>query len=59
MIEDGGPNTSEVQKCYPKCCARPTEGSHGLTPDDPAQRFKGKKRRPRYKRLGKAQPRAL
>ena len=44
MIEAGGPSTSEFQECYPKHCARPTGGSHGLTAADPAQRFKGAKR---------------
>jgi hypothetical protein len=34
-------------------CARPTGGSHGLITHDPAQRFKGAKRRPRWKRMGK------
>jgi hypothetical protein len=31
--------------CFP-WCARPTEGSHGLTTPDPAQRGEGAKRRP-------------
>jgi hypothetical protein len=31
-----------VVACFPRC-ARPTGGSHGLTTDAPAQRFKGAK----------------
>ena len=33
--------------------ARPTGGSHGLTTDDLAQRFKGAKKRPRQMRWEK------
>jgi hypothetical protein len=32
---------------FTRRCARPTGGSHGLTTDDPAQRFKSAMRRPR------------
>jgi hypothetical protein len=31
--------------CFACWCARPTGGSHGLTTEDPAQRYKGAKRR--------------
>jgi hypothetical protein len=34
-----------------RSCARPTGGGYGLTIDDPAQRFKGAKRRPRCRRI--------
>jgi hypothetical protein len=43
MIEAGGPSTSELQACFPKSCARPTGGSHGLTARGPAQRGEGAK----------------
>src|SRR5215204_3546654 len=42
MIEADAPSTEEV---VPVSCARPTGGSHVLTTHDPAQRFKGAKRR--------------
>ena len=49
MIEAGAPSTEGLLACCPRCCARPTEGSHGRITDDPAQRFKDAKRRPRWK----------
>jgi hypothetical protein len=51
MREAGGPSTREVAACFPGC-ARPTGGRHGLTTDDPVQRFKGAKRRPRQVQWG-------
>jgi hypothetical protein len=42
MIEAGGPSTSEFQECYPKSCARPTGGSHGLTTEVPRNAERGK-----------------
>ena len=49
MIEAGGPSTSEFQECYPKSCARPTGGSHGLTTEVPRNASRGKgKGRARY-----------
>ena len=47
MIEAGVPSTGELQESMARVCARPTGGNHGLTTDDPAQRFKGAMRRPR------------
>jgi hypothetical protein len=49
MREAGAPSTEEVVAVS---CARPTGGSHGSTTDDPAQRFKGAKRRPRQVQWG-------
>jgi hypothetical protein len=51
MREAGAPSTEEVVAVS---CARPTGGSHGRTTDDPAQRFKGAKRRPRQVQWGKS-----
>ena len=48
MIEAGAPNAGELQAFMARVCARPTGGRYGRIPDDPAQRFKGKKRRPRW-----------
>ena len=48
MIEAGGPSTGGLGACFPKSCARPTRGSHGLTTGDSTQRFKGAKRRAEY-----------
>src|SRR5215207_1851253 len=48
MIEAGAPSTGCCRYRL-AWCARPTGGSHGRTTDDPAQRFKDAKRRPRWK----------
>jgi hypothetical protein len=48
MIEARAPSTEEVAGVLSGVCP-PTGGSHGRTTDDPAQRFKGTKRRPRWK----------
>jgi hypothetical protein len=48
MIEAGAPSTGCCRYRL-AWCARPTGGSHALTTDDPAQRFKGTTRRPRWK----------
>jgi hypothetical protein len=47
MIEAGAPSTEEVAKnlCLCRGVCPPHRGSHGRTTDDPAQRFKGAKRR--------------
>jgi hypothetical protein len=52
MREAGAPRTGEVVACFPGC-ARPTGGSHVLTTHDPAQRFKGAKRKAARMRMGK------
>jgi hypothetical protein len=44
MIEADAPSMGELYLCV-VWCGRPTGGRHGLTTDDPAQRFKGAKRR--------------
>jgi hypothetical protein len=45
MIDAGAPSTGGLM-AYVACCARPTGGGHGLTTDDPAQRFKDAERSP-------------
>jgi hypothetical protein len=50
MIEADAPSTEEVVSVS---CARPTGGSHILTTHDPAQRFKGAKRKAARMRMGK------
>ena len=54
MREAGGPSTGESLGMDCKGCARPTGGSHGRTTDVPAQRFEGKKRRPRPRGVSKS-----
>jgi hypothetical protein len=49
MREAGAPSTGE---CTHAEAAHPTGGSHGRTTKSPAQRFRGAKLRPRYKRMG-------
>jgi hypothetical protein len=51
MREAGEPSTEEVATVLSKALCPPHRGRHGLTTDDPAQRFKGAKRRPRQGRV--------
>jgi hypothetical protein len=60
VIEADVPSTEVLQVQILAWCARPTGGSHDLTTDDPAQRFKGAKRKDAPGRgTRKARPRAV
>jgi hypothetical protein len=59
MIDAGAPSTGRLL-AYVACCARPTGGGHGLTTDDPAQRFEGAELRAALQEAPcRARPRAL